>query len=188
MQDPTNRGRDTETPTVVPNFFTPVPEKFEKPVSQELRVRQAQLGQGYTLKQVSYLENQRHRASYKRDGRWQSASEADMESAIRVAKTARTIMSDNVAKWAGNLSEVELQDALPVIWAGYVQQVERPTVIPVEVVQDPVEPEEAPAPGDVVPIQVINRPSIPEDAPRSEVVAPDQLTLGDVLGKIATKK
>ena len=192
MESPLNRERTPAPPNVVPASFLPDPVKYESPVSQELRTRQSQLAQGYTLKRVSYLENQRHLAPYKRDPAWQRASEVDMGDAIKVAKTARTVMLNNISAWAGKLTEEELEKALPDIWNNYVQQVQSktPAASPKSTVDFPsaeskVEvTDETPDPREAEPIAVVNRPEIPADAPRSQVQAPAQLTLGEVLGKI----
>jgi hypothetical protein len=176
------------TPNIVPASFSPAPEKYERQASQELRNRQAQLAQGYALSQVSRLEIQQHRAAYKRDAAWQNASPAEMAEALRVAKTARTLMLQDISVWAGNLDEDEMQSALPSVWAEYVQKVWKPTV-DLAVKETPAdEPESTPDLGEAEPIQVIFRPTIPEDAPQSVVVAPDQLTLGELLAKIEAKK
>src|SRR3990167_3395164 len=90
MANPLNRELAT-TPTIVPASFSPAPETYERQVGQELRARQAQLGQGYTLKQVDYLKLQQHRAPYKRDDAWQRATPEEMAHALKVAKTARTL-------------------------------------------------------------------------------------------------
>jgi len=167
-------------------------------VGQELRARQAQLGQGYTLKQVDYLKLQQHRAPYKRDAAWQSATPEEMAHAVKVAKTARTLMLQDVPVWAGSLDEDELQNALPDIWNKYVERVSGTTPAPVkstvdlaaghEVQQEvPVKPEDTPI-GEATPVQVIFRPTIPADAPRSEVEAPKQLSLGEILAKIEAGK
>ena len=195
MANPLNREMAT-TPTIVPASFSPAPETYERQVGQELRARQAQLGQGYTLKQVDYLSLQQHRAPYKRDAAWQSATPEEMGHALKVAKTARTLMLQDVPVWAGSLDEDELQNALPDIWNRYVERVRGTTPAPKSTVdltagqeiqqEVPVKPEDTPA-GEA-PVQVIFSPHIPEDAPRSEVTAPDQLTLGDILAKIEANK
>ena len=186
MEDLTNRFQ--VTPTVVLASFVPDPVKYESPVDQQLRVRQSQLAQGYTLGRVSYLELQRHKSPFKRDPAWQKASESEMNDAIRVAKTARTVMQNDIAKWAGKLTEKEMEAALPDIWNNYVQQVQgktpaaplvKSTVDLIGVVEDTPDQREA------EPIVVVNRPTIPDDAPRSAVQPPKQVTLGEILGKIA---
>ena len=193
MANPLNREMAT-TPTIVPASFSPAPEKYERQVGQELRARQAQLGQGYVLKQVNYLEMQRHRSPYKRDTAWQTVSPEEMDHALKVAKTARTLMLQDVPVWAGSLDEDELQSALPNIWNEYVERVMNDNPAPKTAVdltarqEVPVDkPDDTPA-GEAEPIQVIFRPHVSEDAPRSEVTAPDQLTLGDILAKIEANK
>jgi len=196
MANPLNRELAT-TPTIVPASFSPAPETYERQVGQELRARQAQLGQGYTLKQVDYLKLQQHRAPYKRDDAWRGVSEEEMEQALKVANTARTLMLQDVPVWAGSLDEDELQNALPDIWNKYVERVSGNTPVPKstvdlvaghEVQQEvPVKPEETPI-GEATPVQVIFRPAIPADAPRSEVEAPKQLSLGEILAKIEAGK
>ena len=198
MANPLNRELAT-TPTIVPASFSPAPEKYERQVGQELRARQAQLGQGYTLKQVDYLKLQQHRAPYKRDAAWQSATPEEMAHAVKVAKTARTLMLQDVPVWAGSLDEDELQNALPNIWNEYVERVmnendpaPKTTVdltagheVQQEVpVNKPISPEE------ISPVQVIFRPLVSADEPKSQVTVPagDQLTLGDILSKIEAKK
>ena len=61
----------TATPSVVPSRFTPKPEKFEHPISQELRGIQARLAQGFAFHAIEHLESQLHLADYKREGAWQ---------------------------------------------------------------------------------------------------------------------
>src|SRR3990167_10402592 len=166
MESPMNRFQTL--PSVVPASFLPDPVKYESPVSQELRTRQSQLAQGYTLKRVSYLENQRHLAPYKRDPAWQRASEVDMGDAIKVARTARTVLLNNISLWAGKLTEEELEKALPDIWNNYVQQVQSktPAAPPIKSTVDlKVEvADESPDPREAEPIVVVNRPAIPADA------------------------
>ena len=194
MANPLNRELAT-TPTIVPASFSPAPETYERQVGQEFRARQAQWGQGYALRQVSYLENQLHRASYKRDAVWQGVSDEEITNALKVAKTARTLMLQEVPIWAGSLDEDELHNALPDIWHRYIERVRGDTPAPKSTVdltagqEVPVnKPEDAPEAGEATPIQVIFRPTIPADAPHSEVTAPKQLTLGDVLAKIEANK
>ena len=193
MTNPLNRELAT-TPTIVPASFSPAPETYERQVGQELRARQAQLGQGYTLKQVDYLKMQQHRSPYKRDAAWQGVSEEEMAHALKVANTARTLMLQDVPVWAGSLDEDELQNALPDIWNRYVELVSGTTPAPKSTVdltagpEVPVKPEEAPEAGEATPVQVIFRPTIPADAPRSEVEAPKQLSLGEILAKIEAGK
>ena len=193
MANPTNQ--ETVLPNIVPASFSPAPEKYERQPSQELRNRQAQLGQGYTLKQVSYLEIQQHKAAYKRDTAWASASPEAMADAVKTAKTARTLMQNDIQLWAGSLDEDELQGALPNIWNEYLQRAMGNGPAPLEMNRSfeaagqevPVKPEDAPT-GEATPIQVIFRPAVPADAPKSEVTAPDQLTLGEILAKIEAGK
>jgi hypothetical protein len=180
----------------VPASFTPVPEQFEAPVSQNQRTEQAQQAQGFALTQINYLENQLHKGQYKRDDVTQTDEE--LKQLIVTAKTTRTVMADKISEWAGNLSKEELETALPVIWAGYMDQVQasmNPTVevddtLAVDeegnapVMPEETEPEDTPADGEVEPIDVLARPVIADDAPRSKVEAPEQLSLGDVLSKI----
>ena len=100
--------------------------------------------------------------------------------AIKKAKTARTVMMNNISEWAGSLDEEEMNAALPYIWQSFVAPDEE---------QDA--PESAEPDGEealveeVVPVQVIQRPDIDFDVlPKSTVEAPQQLKLGDILGKI----
>ena len=197
MANPTNQ--ETVLPNIVPTSFSPAPEKYERQPSQELRNRQAQLGQGYTLKQVSYLEIQQHKAAYKRDTAWASASPEAMADAVKTAKTARTLMQNDIQLWAGSLDEDELQGALPNIWNEYLQRAMGNGPAPLEMNRSfeaagkevSVEtPNDTPSAGDDVPIQILWRPEIPADAPRSVVETPagDQLTLGDILSRIEAKK
>lgn len=188
MTDVNNRG-PIVSPTVVPASFTPpAPEQFKTPVTQQSRNRQARQGQGYMLQQVSYLENQQHLAQYKRANTNQT--DAAVAEAIRVAKTAQTIMRNNIQAWAGSLSEAELNAALPSIWAHYVQVVQAQDDPASEVVVEELpEPEETEATlvslDEIEPIQVINRPEVPADAPKSALNVPVEPTLGETLGKIA---
>ena len=177
--NPLNREKDTVLPNIVPTSFTPVPEQYAAPVTQELRTRQAQMVQGYALSIINGLEKQLHLGWYKRLPEWQAYPEAQstelLIEAIRIAKTARTLMKDDIAEWAGNYSEQEMETALPDIWNKFIQ-----------IVQGPAEEAEvsALAPEDMEPA-VADKPEIPDDAPKSEVVAPDEISLGDILGKIS---
>ena len=176
MPNPTNREAQV-TVSVVPSRFTPAAEQFARPLSQELRSLQARLAHGYTLRQISFLENQLHLPGYKRVEGHQKTSEESLKKEIGIAKTARTKMMDDIPTWAGTLDETELQSALPHIWGEYVQAVRSDMVPDASKVLD-TSGEEEPAP-----IQVINRPVVSEDAPRSSVEAPRQLTLGEILEK-----
>jgi len=189
----------------VPTSFTPVPEQYAAPVTQELRTRQAQMVQGYALSIINGLEKQLHLGWYKRLPEWQAYPEAQstelLIEAIRIAKTARTLMKDDIAEWAGNYSEQEMEAALPDIWNGFVQIVQGPAEEAEETEvagkekrisqiysrllgETATQEEDALAPEDMAPA-VADRPEIPDDAPKSEIVAPDEISLGDVLGKIS---
>ena len=195
MSNPLNREKDAVLPNVVPASFTPVPEQYAIPVTQELRTRQAQMVQGYALSIINGLEQQLHLGWYKRLPKWQAYPEAQstelLIEAIRIAKTARTLMKDKITEWAGNYSEQEMEAALPDVWNKFVQIVQGPAeeaeeteAVSVEVETEMDEEENALAPEDMAPA-VVDRPEIPGDAPKSEVVAPDEISLGDVLGKIS---
>ncbi len=195
MSNPLNREKDAVLPNVVPASFTPVPEQYAIPVTQELRTRQAQMVQGYALGVINGLEKQLHLGWYKRLPEWQAYPEAQSNEllieAIRIAKTARTLMKDKITEWAGNYSEQEMEAALPDVWNKFVQIVQGPAeeaeeteAVSVEVETEMDEEENALAPEDMAPA-VVDRPEIPGDAPKSEVVAPDEISLGDVLGKIS---
>ena len=144
------------------------------------------MAQGYSLERISYLENQLHLAPYQRNDAWQKASEADMREAIRIAKTARTLVLNSIAKWADRLTLEETENALPDVWNNCIQQVRQEgspapayTLMaeddPSPRVEDPMEAE---------PIDVLKRPAVPDDAPRSQVTPPEQLNLGHILAKI----
>ena len=191
MTDVLNRGPQV-TPTVVPARFTPpAPEQFIRPETQQLRNRQSKQGQGFTLQQVSYLENQQHLAQYKRVNTDQT--DAELVELIKVAKTARTIMSNDIQAWAGNLNEEELNAALPTIWSHYVQVVQAQDDPNSEevVVEELPELEETEVIlvnlDEMEPTQVINRPDVPANAPKSALKVPVEPTLGETLGKIAEK-
>ena len=110
----------------------------------------------------------------------EAASDAALAEAIKVAKTARTIMKEHLSEWAGNLTEEEMTNALPAVWNRYVQEVQGPAE---EADEDALAPEDM----ELKPA-VLDKPEIPADAPKSEVVAPDEVSLGDVLGMIAEDK
>ena len=189
MTDVLNRGPQV-TPTVVPaRFVPPAPEQFIRPATQQLRNRQSKQGQGFTLQQISYLENQQHKAQYKRVNTNQT--DAELVELIKVAKTARTIMSNDIQAWAGNLNEEELEAALPTIWSYYVQVVQAQDNPDSEevVVEELPEPKETEATlvnlDEMKPVQIINRPDVPADTPKSALKVPVEPTLGETLGKIA---
>ena len=195
MSNPLNREKDTVLPNIVPASFTPVPEQYAAPVTQELRTKQSRLVQGYTMERVSKLENQLHKGWYKRLPEWQQYSETEsdtaLKEAIRIAKTAQTLMKDSIQEWAGSLNEADLENVLSDSWNHFVQIVQGPAeeaeeteaVSVDEIVEIPVQDEDALAPEDMAPA-VADRPVIPDDAPKSEVVAPDEISFGDILGKI----
>ena len=189
MTDVLNRGPQV-TPNVVPaRFVPPAPEQFIRPATQQLRNRQSKQGQGFTLQQVSYLENQLHKAQYKRVNTDQTDTE--LVELVKVAKTARTIMSNDIQAWAGNLNEEELEAALPTIWSHYVQVVQAQDDLDSEevVVEELPELKETEATlvnlDEMEPVQVINRPDVPADAPKSALKVPVEPALGEILGKIA---
>ena len=173
MPNPTNREMQVAT-NIVPSRFTPAAEQFARPLSQELRSLQARLAQGYTLRQISFLENQLHLPGYKRVEGYQKTSEESLKRDIGVAKTARTKMMDDISTWAGTLDESELQAALPHIWGEYVQEVRGVNTEVSDTSDDPLKGAKV----------VINRPAVSEDTPRSPVEAPPQVNLGDILAKI----
>ena len=172
--NPTNRESATVM-NIVPARYSPTPEKFTRALSQELRNTQSKLAQGFTLKTISFLENELHKADYKRGPAWQGKGDTALKDAIRVAKTARTLMMDNISMWAGALDEAEFEAALPTVWGEYVQEVRASMGI------------EEKATKTIEPIQVINRPEVSEDAPRSVVEPPHQVSLAEVLGTIEQK-
>lgn len=186
------------TPNIVPATFTPVPEQFAPAVTQELRSKQAHWAQGYTLNRVSHLENQLRTAHYKRalytidQGYTEAQSEALIKEDIKVAKTAKTIMLDRISEWAGNAEEDYFNsNVLPKAWARFVEEVKGiPAPEPAEETEPvPVTVEEEPlALEDMEPVVVVDRPYVSIHAPKSEVVAPEQVSLGEVLGKIESKK
>ena len=169
--EPTNRETATVM-NIVPARYSPTPEKFTRPVSQDLRNIQSRLAQGFTLKTISHLENELHKADYKREPAWQGKGDNALKDAIRVAKTTRTVMMNNISEWAGALDEAEFEAALPTVWGEYAQEVSASMGIEEKVTEE------------VKPIQVITRPEVPEDAPRSVVEPPHQPTLAEVLGSI----
>ena len=200
MEDnPLNREKNPTLPNIVPASFSPVPEQYAAPVTQELRSKQARLTEGYTLARVSNLEIQFHKALYKREPHWrdymfgdeprmysQEQSDDMLRDAIRIAKTAQTIMKDRISEWAGNYSETEMGAALPDIWNKFIQIVQGPaeeaeeteavsTNVEIETDDETVKEEDALAPEDMAPA-VADRPEIPGDAPKSEVVAPDEMS------------
>jgi len=200
-ENPLNRERTPVSPSVVPASFVPSPEKYVAPVSQELRTLQSRLAQGYTLQRINALEIQLHKSLYKREPVWrdvpgkfrpddpkepqmysQEKSDALLNEALVTAKTARTIMLDKVSEWAGNLTEVEINNALPDIWNEFVQIVQGPVA---KTEETSTEDEDILAPEDMEPVAVVSRPEIPDDAPMSEVTAPEEPSLGDILGQIA---
>jgi len=179
----------------VPSRYTPRPEQFEKPLTQELRNEQARLARGFAEERINHLELQRRMSPHKREAQWrhmlvdtegnelgigyhQPAVDARLDQAIQEAKTARTVMMDKISEWAGNLDKVQMAEALPQIWKSFLPSVEMDEM-PV------VETEEALDLEEVEPVQVITRPDVDFGSlPKSEVVPPQQLTLGDILGKI----
>ena len=189
-----NRGATPTVPNVVPQSYTPRPEQFQKPITQDLRNEQARLAHGFALSQIEHLENQRHLSPNRREAKWmhmlydeagnevgigyhQSQYDARLDQAIKDSKTARTVMMDKISEWAGNLDRDQMAEALPQIWKSFLPSVEQET--PAEMVEEALVEEE------VVPVDVLQRPEVDfASLPKSEVVAPDQLSFGDLMGMI----
>jgi len=125
-------------------------------------------------------------------GYTEAQSEALIKEDIKVAKTAKTIMLDRISEWAGNAEEDYFNsNVLPKAWARFVEEVKGiPAPEPAEETEPvPVTVEEEPlALEDMEPVVVVDRPYVSIHAPKSEVVAPEQVSLGEVLGKIESKK
>ena len=190
-----NREITPTVPNIVPQSYTPRPEQFQKPITQDLRNEQARLAHGFALSQIEHLENQRHLSPNKREAKWmhmlydekgneigigyhQSQYDARLDQAIKDAKTARTVMMDKISEWAGNLDRDQMAEALPQIWRSFLPNQEEQEM-PVEETDAALVEEE------VEPIQVIPLPDADfANMPKSEVVAPEQLKLGDILGQI----
>ena len=190
-----NRGATPTVPNVVPQSYTPRPEQFQKPITQDLRNEQARLAHGFALSQIEHLENQRHLSPNRREAKWmhmlydeagnevgigyhQSQYDARLDQAIKDAKTARTVMMDKISEWAGNLDRDQMAEALPQIWQSFLPNQEEQE-IPVEETDAALVEEE------VVPVDVLKRPDVDfESLPKSEVVVPDQLSFGDLMGMI----
>ncbi len=185
---------EAQTPTVVPASFSPAPEQFEIPVTQELRSKQSRWAQGYLTQKIGYLEIQYKTPFYKRaiytmeHGYNAASSDAQLLDDIAIAKTAKTVMMDHISEWAGNHEEKQFHDVvLPAVWNRYVTEIKGPPAPEAEDAEVAVEAaeDESLAPEEMEPVVVVNRPEVSINAPKSEVVPPDQLSLGDVLGKIA---
>ena len=185
---------ETILPNVVPNSFSPRPEQFEIPVTQELRSRQSHIAQGFALQVIGGLERQLRLAWYRREPTWQQYSEmvsdTKLQKAIKTAKTVRTVMMDRISEWAGNYSEAEFEAIMPQVWDRFVKIVQNPEdAKPAAKEEIEAPPQEEPsdendlALEDMEPIQVIERPEIPEDAPQSQVQAPKEESWQEVLGK-----
>src|SRR3990167_940295 len=102
---PTNEGPEPRVlPNIVPQSYTPRPEQFQKPVSQELRNEQAKLAQGFAIERLNELEIQLHLGPHKRWPRWKATKfdgegkesfdafrqvrlDAELNQAIKDAKT-----------------------------------------------------------------------------------------------------
>ena len=181
-------------PNIVPATFVPKPEDYAPQIDQELRSQQAHWSRGYTLAQVEHLENQLHTAHFKRtiyrldDGYSEERAEALLREAIKTAKTARTIMLDRISEWAGAHGKEEFQQVvLPDVWDKFIKEVKGEPAPEVADDTEAVEAEEeALAPEEELEaVQVIERPEVPADAPQSKVEAPDEVSLGDILGKVS---
>ena len=192
-----NREVTPTKPNVVPQSYTPRPEQFQKPLTQELRNEQARLARGFAEEVINNLENQRRMSPHKRDSQWrhmlldaegnevgigyhQPAYDAKLDQAIKDARTARTVMMDKISEWAGNLDRDQMAEALPHIFRSFLPSVEQEVPEPQEGGE-----EEALVKEEVAPVDVLQRPDVDfASMPKSEVVAPVQLSLGDILGKI----
>jgi len=181
-------------PNVVPATFVPKPEDYAPQINQELRSQQSHWARGYTLAQVEHLENQLHTAHFKRtiyrldDGYSETQAEALLIEAIKVAKTAKTIMLDRISEWAEAHAEEQFKEVvLPDVWDKFIKEVKGEPAPKVADDTEAVEAEEeALAPEEELEaVQVIERPEVPADLSPSEVEAPDELSLGDVLGKVS---
>ena len=144
------------------------------------------------------------------DGYSEAQAEALLVEDIKVARTARTIMLDRISEWAGAYGKEEFEHMLPDVWDKFIKEVKgepapevaddtedtpvppTPETHPDEfgdgvTPQNPkVSEEEALAPEEELEaVQVIERPEVPADLSPSEVKAPDEVSLGDVLGKVS---
>ena len=174
---------------IVPAAFTPTPEQYAPPVTQELRSKQSKWALGYATNIINNLQNELRKSFYKRSmytleqGYNETKSDAKLVEDIKIAKTAQTVMMDHISEWAGNYDETVFNNTvLPDVWAKYVNSVRGP-VEETEETEITVE-DDALALEYMEPVVVVTRPEVPEDAPPSEVVPPDQINLGEILGKI----
>jgi hypothetical protein len=137
------------------------------------------------------------RAVYTIDqGYSEEKSEALLREDIKVAKTARTIMLDRISEWAGAYDKEAFEESvLPKVWGTYikivqddgkpapVEEAEETDAVEVTVEEDALAPEEM-EPVVVVPVLPSARHDDLAEKPQSEVVAPDEISLGEILGKI----
>lgn len=211
------------TPNVVPNFATPDPvpaqhkaqmeqkaieqaaqdpKKFKVQIPQELRSILSRIAQGYALRQVEYLENQRHKAPFKRDERWKAdIQNVELDRMIQVFKTTRTIMMDRFPDWMPELvatygpTEDAFKANIGEYWNYFLKQVEAPEKVEPEpepeVEEEPVEEEDALAPEEEPEKPKAIDLGLPSarvrdfaEMEKAKVAPPKEPTLADILGKI----
>ena len=185
------------TPNVVPASFTPDPQTFEVKPSAELRSQQQKLARGYAEGRINEILITVRKNKRQVGDEMVSFTEPELEAQRDLAYTyqvAQTVMSQNMSDFVGSATLEALEASLPEIFESYVYKVLRDRY-PERYVDSPVEEadEEVPALADE---QEVITPPVPmqtledaiegtEDVSPLELPEEDQMTTGDVLGKIA---
>ena len=190
------------TPNVVPASFTPPPvheQTFEVKPTAELRSQQQKVARGYVEGRVNEIMLTVQKNKRQVGDEIVSFTEAELETQKDLAYTyqvVQTRMSQDLADFAGATPVDVLEANLPEIFEKFVDMVLRDRY-PERYVESEPAPEaddEAPALADE-PVEVIS-PPVPmqtlqdaiegtEDVSPLELPEEDQVTTGDILGKIA---
>ena len=205
---------------------SPREEYFTPSLNAQLKNRLSQIADGHALGEINKLQNELHRAHYKRHNqdRWSAFSirqvpdddgemrevvemneslaarlDQELDDEIQLYKTAHTVMKERLSgiadenKWR---DEADFDAQVPNVFSNIVQEMRDEQTMPTVAGWDsaPGAPflavEETPEPGEDNPeIIDLGLPSARlvdfEELPESTLEVPDQLNLGDVLGKIS---
>ncbi len=187
------------TPNVVPASFTPPPvheQTFEVAPSAELRSQQQAVARGYVEGRINEIQLTVQKNKRQVGDEIVAFTELELEAQKDLAYTyqvVQTRMSQDLAGFAGATPVDVLEANLPEIFEKFVDMVLRDRY-PERYEPAPEADDEAPALADE-PVEVIS-PPVPmqtledaiegtEDVSPLELPEEDQVTTGDILGKIA---
>ena len=188
------------TPNVVPASFTPDPQTFEVKPSAELRSQQQKLARGYVEGRINEIMIPVRKNKRQVGDEMVSFTEPELAAQQDLAYTyqvAQTMMGQSLADFAGSTPIDVLETNMPEIFERFVDLVLRDRYPERFEAPAPEADDEVPALADepVEETEMIT-PPVPmqtledaiegtEDVSPLELPEEDQVTTGDVLGKIA---